>query len=57
MKTKWIFKAFKTQQDATPYFTKEFTNHSVMKTFSANHSFKEKKKYPNYYSDYLKKTN
>lgn len=52
--TKWIFMAYKNEDDEIPYFTKEFHSHIKLKNFSAKHSGIEKKKYPNYCSDYIK---
>lgn len=57
MKTKWIFKAYKSEKDYDNekfYFMKEFTDFDKMKTFSGKHSVKEKKIYPDYCSSYDK---
>jgi hypothetical protein len=51
---KWIFMAYKNEDDEIPYFTKEFHSHIMLKNFSAKHSAVEKLKYPNYCSDYIK---
>jgi len=51
---KWIFMAYKNEDDEIPYFKKEFHSHIMLKNFSAKHSAIEKKKYPDYCSDYIK---
>ena len=56
-KETWIFMSFMDDIDARynePYFVKIFHDHAKMKVFSAKHSAKEKKKHPNYVSDYTK---
>jgi hypothetical protein len=55
MKIKWIFKAYKSEDDygaGLHYFEKAFTDHEKLKEFSGKHSKREKVKYPEYCSDY-----
>ena len=58
MKTEtWIFMSFMDEidaQDNVPYFVKIFHDHAKMKVLSAKHIAKEKKKHPNYVSNYTK---
>lgn len=55
-KKEYLFMAYKTEEDYAnnPYMFKVFKDFDKMKTFSANHSFKEKKKYLDYCSTYFK---
>ena len=46
--------SFMDDKDSEPYFVKIFHDHAKLKVFSAKHSAKEKKKHPNYVSDYTK---
>jgi hypothetical protein len=52
----YLFSAFKCEEDypETPYFSQIFYDHTEMKVFSSNHSYKEKDKYPKYVSMYWK---
>ena len=58
LKTKlkvWRFCAYKSEQDydnGNHFFMKDFTDHTEMKTFSADHSYENKKLYPDYCSMY-----
>ena len=47
----WIFSAYK-NGEKDPFFTKEFTDHTKLKIFSAEHSAKEKTKDNHYISKY-----
>lgn len=57
----WIFIAYRGDEvdgdkyGTVPYFSKLFTDHTELKSFSTNHSQEEKhdKKVPNYHSTYL----
>lgn len=53
----WRFCAYKTEKDyksGEHYFIKDFLDHKEMKTFSSEHSVKEKPRYNNYCSMYWK---
>ena len=53
----WVFSSYKNENDYEnnqPFFEKEFTDFNKMKTFSANHSYKNRIKYSEYCSDYKK---
>lgn len=53
----WLFRAYKNEKCydlGEFFFEKTFTNHEELKTFSANHSYENKKKYPEYCSMYWK---
>jgi hypothetical protein len=52
----YLFSAFKCEEDypETPYFSQIFYDHTEMKVFSSNHSYKEREKYPKYVSMYWK---
>ena len=58
MKTEiWIFTAYKNEKEYennNPFFDKKFSDFNKMKIFSANHSYKNRIKYPKYCSNYIK---
>lgn len=58
---KWMFCAWKSDieynEKCTPYFSKEFTNHNELKTFSGDHHAEVRMKYPDYVSDYTRYEN
>ena len=55
-KVSWVFMAYETEENYPdfPYFYKVFKNHEKLKVFSGEHSFEERKKFPNYCSSYFK---
>jgi hypothetical protein len=53
----WLFSSYKDENDYNnnhPFFEKEFTDFSKMKTFSAKHDLLNTKEYPHYCSNYKK---
>ena len=56
MKEIWIFLAYKKESDypLNPYIGRVFDDFDVMKEYSTDHSSREKEKYPEYVSTYVK---
>lgn len=56
MKTRWIFMAYKKEEDYPdyPYFFRLFKNHERLKIFSGKHALMAKKTEKDYCSTYIK---